>query len=213
VRLGSARFCGIAPRADDGAELWLARPGRAPVRFGFAEHVRDDAAATIARLRRMGLGIRLLSGDRASSVARIAAELGIADWQSGLTPAGKVAAVAAWQRDGARVLMVGDGLNDGPALSAASVSASPSTAADLSQTVADLVFQGRKLAPVAGTIAVGRRARRVMRQNLALALFYNAVMIPVAMAGLVTPWLAAAAMSLSSLLVMANSARVRGGGG
>jgi P-type Cu2+ transporter len=111
------------------------------------------------------------------------------------------------------VLMVGDGLKDGPALSAASVSASPSTAADLSQTVADLVFQGRKLAPVAGTIAVGRRARRVMRQNLALALFYNAVMIPVAMAGLVTPWLAAAAMSLSSLLVMANSARVRGGGG
>jgi P-type Cu2+ transporter len=213
VRLGSARFCGIAPRADDGAELWLARPGQPPVRFGFAEHVRGDAAATIARLRRMGLGIRLLSGDRASSVARIAAELGIADWQSGLTPAGKVAAVAAWQRDGARVLMVGDGLNDGPALSAASVSASPSTAADLSQTVADLVFQGRKLAPVAGTIAVGRRARRVMRQNLALALFYNAVMIPVAMAGLVTPWLAAAAMSLSSLLVMANSARVRGGGG
>ena len=105
--------------------------------------------------------------------------------------------------------MVGDGLNDGPCLAAAHVSVSPSTAADISQTVADVVFQGAKLAPVATVLRVARRARAVMRQNLALSFGYNAVTLPVAMAGMVTPWLAAIAMSSSSLLVMANSFRVR----
>ena len=156
----------------------------------------------------MGLSVRLLSGDRIDAVQRVATALGIADWRAGLTPAEKVAAIEGWTAAGERVLMVGDGLNDGPALSAASVSASPSTAADLSQTVADLVYRSRTLAPVALVVETGRRARRVMRQNLGLALGYNVLMVPLAMAGLVTPWLAAAAMSLSSLLVMGNSARV-----
>ena len=106
--------------------------------------------------------------------------------------------------------MVGDGLNDSPSLAAATVSASPATAADLSQTVADVVFQGSKLAPIALAVATARRARRVMRQNLALAVGYNALMVPLAMAGFVTPWLAAAAMSSSSLLVIANSFRLKG---
>jgi len=217
IRLGSAGFCNIAEPLGpclgrQGPEMWLARPGQDAVRFGFAEHLRDDARATVDRLRRMGLRVRLLSGDRADAVGRVALALGIADWQAGCTPAGKVAAIERWEAAGERVLMVGDGLNDGPALSAASVSASPSTAADLSQTVADLVYQGRSLAPVAQSIATGRQARRVMRQNLSLALGYNGLMVPLAMAGLVTPWLAAAAMSVSSLLVMANSARVWRGG-
>ena len=107
--------------------------------------------------------------------------------------------------------MVGDGLNDGPALAAALVSASPATAADVSQTVADLVFQGEALAPVAEAVALARRARAVMRQNLALALGYNALAVPLAVAGLITPWLAAAAMSASSLLVMGNSLRLHRG--
>ena len=106
--------------------------------------------------------------------------------------------------------MVGDGLNDGPALAAASVSASPSTAADISQTVADIVFQGALLAPVADTIATARRARAVMRENIGFSIGYNALMLPLAVLGVVTPWLAAAAMSSSSLLVMLNSLRVRG---
>jgi P-type Cu2+ transporter len=108
------------------------------------------------------------------------------------------------------VLMVGDGLNDSPALAAASVSASPSTAADVSQTVADLVFQGVKLEPVAVAVDTARRSRSVMRQNLVLSIGYNVVMVPLAVCGWVTPWLAAAAMSSSSLLVMANSLRLHG---
>ena len=107
--------------------------------------------------------------------------------------------------------MVGDGLNDSPSLAAANVSASPASAADISQTVADVVFQGSRLAPVAAVIETARRARTVMRQNLALSIGYNVLMVPLAVAGLVTPWLAAAAMSSSSLLVMANSFRLHGG--
>ena len=107
--------------------------------------------------------------------------------------------------------MVGDGMNDSPALAAASVSASPATAADVSQTVADLVFQGAKLRPGgASRLQTARRAKTVMRQNLALSIGYNVIMVPLAIAGWVTPWLAAAAMSSSSLLVMANSLRLHG---
>jgi P-type Cu2+ transporter len=106
------------------------------------------------------------------------------------------------------VLMVGDGMNDSPSLAAASVSASPATAADISQTVADVVFQGELLRPVVLALKTARNARTVMRQNLALSIGYNAVMVPLAVAGWVTPWLAAVAMSSSSLLVMANSLRL-----
>lgn len=208
VRLGSRAFCGGATAAaSTGPELWLARPGLAPVRFAFDERLRVDARETVARLRRFGVAVRLLSGDRAESVALAAESVGIVDWQAACSPVEKVAAIERLTA-GHSVLMVGDGLNDGPSLAAATVSASPSSAADVSQTVADVVFQGRRLFPVVAVIAMARRARSVMRQNLALAVGYNAVMVPLAMMGWVTPWLAAAAMSSSSLLVMANSFRV-----
>ncbi len=211
VRLGSRTFCGDAAAPPSASpELWLARPGQAPVRFAFDERPRCDARETIERLRRLGLRIELLSGDRRDAVARVAGELGISDWRAACSPVEKVARVEALAaRHG--VLMVGDGLNDGPALAAATVSVSPASAADLSQTVADVVFQGARLAPVAVVVRAARRARAVMRQNLALAIGYNAVMVPLAVAGWVTPWLAAAAMSSSSLLVMANSFRAARG--
>ncbi len=209
IRLGSAAFCGVAAaEAASGPALWLVRPGEAPVRFGFAERPRADAAAVVARLRAMGLAVRLLSGDAAPAVARMAEAVGIVDWRAGCTPAAKVAAIEALAAAGRHVLMVGDGLNDGPALAAALVSASPATAADISQTVADFVFQGAKLAPVADALATARRARGTMRQNLVLAVGYNLVAVPLAVTGLVTPWLAAAAMSASSLAVMGNSLRL-----
>ena len=181
------------------------------MRFRFAETLRADTEATLERLRSLGLAVHLLSGDNAAAVAPIAATLGIQSWEAGCTPVRKVAAIEALTASGRKVLMVGDGLNDSPSLAAASVSASPASAADISQTVADVVFQGNLLAPVAAVVETARRARTVMRQNLLLALGYNALMVPLAVAGFVTPWLAAAAMSSSSLLVLANSFRLRRG--
>jgi Cu2+-exporting ATPase len=219
VKLGSRGFVVTNDRVKpedgrdggEGPEMWLARPGVAPVRFGFVETLREDAAVTLTRLRAMGLEVHLLSGDRASAVASVAQAIGIGTWQAEQTPVQKVAAIEALMAAGRKVLMVGDGLNDGPSLAAATVSASPATAADVSQTVADVVFQGARLAPVAVVIETARRARGVMRQNLALSIGYNVLMVPLAVAGFVTPWLAAAAMSSSSLAVMLNSFRLRGG--
>jgi len=217
IRLGSWDFAldgrvkpGHDGGGEDGPELWLARPGVAPVRFGFVETLRADADVAVERLRALGLEVCLLSGDRESSVAVVAQALGIGAWQAEKTPTQKVAAVEALVASGRKVLVVGDGLNDGPSLAAATVSASPTSAADISQTVADMVFQGAKLAPVASVIETARRARSVMRQNLALSIGYNLLMVPLAVAGFVTPWLAAAAMSSSSLVVMLNSFRLRG---
>jgi Cu2+-exporting ATPase len=210
IRLGSRAFAGdAAAPAAEGPELWLSIPGAAPVRFAFAERLRADAVATVAALRGMGLAIHLASGDRPQPVAAVAAALGIGDWLAECRPAEKMALVERLRAEGRQVLMVGDGLNDGPCLAAASVSISPATAADISQNVADVVFQGARLAPVATVLRTARRARTVMWQNLALSLGYNAITLPLAVAGWVTPWLAAAAMSSSSLLVMANSFRTR----
>jgi Cu2+-exporting ATPase len=180
-----------------------------PVRFCFDERLRTDAVAVVGRLGGLGLDLKLVSGDRPEQVERIAAALGIEAWQAGCTPVDKVSLIEGWRAAGQTILMVGDGMNDSPALAAASVSVSPATAADVSQTVADLVFQGAKLGPVVVALETARRAKTAMRQNIVLSIGYNLIMVPLAVAGWVTPWLAAAAMSGSSLLVMANSLRLR----
>jgi P-type Cu2+ transporter len=199
---------GDAVGDETAAELWFAEPGAAPVRLRFADRLRADAASVVAGLKAGGRRLALLSGDRAAVVAPLAATLGIADWQAELTPAGKVAAIGELGRAGRRVLMVGDGLNDAPALAAALASMSPATASDVSQTAADVVFQGDRLAPVAETLAVAVAAGRLARQNLILAFVYNAVTVPLAVLGLVTPLVAAIAMSSSSLVVTLNALRL-----
>ena len=216
IRLGSRRFAGADGGADESRplpEMWLSRPGAAPVRFAFLDRPRPDAAEVVARLMAMGLTVTLLSGDRAAAVAAVAGRLGIADWRAELDPAGKTAHLAALAAAGRRVLMVGDGLNDAPALAAASVSMSPSSAADVSQTAADAVFQGARLAPVVEALAVARRADRLVRQNFAIAIVYNLVTVPLAIAGLVTPPIAAASMSTSSVAVIVNALRLSRRGG
>jgi Cu2+-exporting ATPase len=209
VRLGSRRFCGIAEDGGaEGPELFLARPGHEAQRFAFADTLRPDAEAVIAALQESGKRVLLLSGDRPTVVASLAARLGIADWQAGVTPAGKCACLAALAAGGATVMMVGDGLNDAPALAAAHVSMSPASAADISQNAADIVFQGASLAAVPEVLALARRSDRFIRQNIAMAIGYNALAVPLAMLGHVTPLIAAAAMSSSSLIVVGNALRL-----
>jgi len=209
VRLGSARFCGVAGAADDGhTELWLAQPDRAPVRFAFADRLRPDTATALDALRRDGLAIELLSGDRPAAVAAIASEARLDCWRAEVSPGAKVERLAELARTGKRVLMVGDGLNDAPALAAAYASISPATAAEATQNAADAVFQGDALAPVVETLRAARLANRLVRQNLGMALFYNLAAVPLAIAGLVTPLIAAVAMSSSSLLVIGNALRL-----
>ena len=208
-RLGRRDWAAGAPEDDRvGAELWLARPGAAAVRFGFVDQVRSDAGAVVAELRRRGYAVALLSGDRAPTVRQVAAGLGIDEWHAACTPAEKTARLESWARAGRKVLMVGDGLNDAPALAAAYVSLSPASAVDIAQTAADAVFQGTQLVPVLELIDVARRSERLVKQNFALSFGYNVLAVPFAILGYVTPLVAALAMSSSSLLVVLNSLRM-----
>lgn len=211
LRLGSRSWCGVGEGpadSGDGPELWFRAGERAPVRFRFADPPRADAAAVVAALRARRIAVEMLSGDRAEAVRAAAEAAGIARFSARCAPADKTERLRALAAEGRRVLMVGDGLNDAPALAAAHVSMSPSAAADISQNAADVVFQGAMLAPVAETLATARRAQRLVKQNFALALVYNAVTVPLAMMGFVTPLVAALAMSSSSLLVTGNALRL-----
>ena len=209
IRLGKRSWCGVsdAPAAT-GPELWFAAPGRAPVRFSFDDPLRPDAAHVVRTLQQQGRAVVLLSGDRPETVADVAGKLGLTEWQAECTPAQKTAYLERLAADGKQVLMVGDGLNDAPALAAATVSVSPSSAVDVSQTAADAVFQGQRLAPVLELLDTARKSGRFVKQNFGLAAGYNVLAIPIAMAGLVTPLVAALCMSGSSLLVTGNALRL-----
>lgn len=213
LRLGNRDWCGLgstgdAEANDEGPELWFTQPGCPAVRFRFRDALRDDASETLRRLADHGLPAEILSGDRAAVVSRAADDLGLQDWRGEARPDDKIAHLNALAARGHRVLMVGDGLNDAPALAAAHASLSPASAADISQTAADFVVQGERLAPVVESIRVARAARRLVIQNFALAFIYNAIAVPLAMAGLVTPLIAALAMSASSIVVTLNALRL-----
>ena len=207
VRLGRAAWLG----ADAGGETatWLAVGPCAPTEFRFQDRVRPGARAAVESFRASGILVMLLSGDAAGPVAALAAELGIADWQSGMLPAEKAAVIDAETRAGHRVLMVGDGLNDTVALAAAHVSISPASALDAARVASDIVLLGQDLAPIADARRIARQARRRIKQNFALSLAYNAVAVPVALIGLATPLIAALAMSTSSLTVTLNALRLK----
>lgn len=209
IRLGNRAWCGVeSVHGAQGPELWLVRPGQPPVCFSFEDPLREDASETLERLQAEGFEISILSGDRAETVERIAQQTGITQWRGGVGPGEKLTALENLADSGRRVLMVGDGLNDAPALAAALVSVSPAGAADISQTAADAVFQGARLAPVRELLWMARGSQRLIRQNFALAALYNLCALPLALAGLVTPLIAAAAMSASSLLVVGNALRI-----
>jgi Cu2+-exporting ATPase len=216
MRLGSAAFCGAEDQARKTAQ---GDPTSSLIAFSWGERrcallvrqaLRPDAVAVLESLRERGFDCRILSGDRPEAVAPIAKALGIEMWRGGCKPADKIAMLGALKAEGRKVLMVGDGLNDAPALAAAYVSLSPISAADLTQAHADAVFLGDGLDPVQETIAIARRAHALMRQNLGIALVYNLFAVPLAFLGYVTPLVAALAMSGSSTIVTLNALRARG---
>ncbi|UQD75254.1 cation-translocating P-type ATPase [Bradyrhizobium japonicum] len=214
IRLGRPSFCRAealvgSATLDPEASIVAFSKGNERFILSVRQGLRPDAQAVIAALKARNIGIEILSGDREPAVIAAAHALGIAEWRAGVTPADKIARIEELKRRGAKVLMVGDGMNDAPSLAAAHVSMSPISAAHLSQATADLVFLGRPLAPVVAAIDSARKALHLMRQNLWLAIGYNVLAVPVAISGVVTPLIAAAAMSGSSILVMLNSLRAR----
>ncbi|CCD98088.1 cation-translocating P-type ATPase [Bradyrhizobium sp. STM 3809] len=215
LRLGRPSFCGaealVAQNAsvDPEASVVAFSRGDQTYLFSVRQGLRRDAAKIVAGLQRRGIKVEILSGDREAAVAAAAKALGVAEWRAGVTPADKIARIEELKRAGVKVMMVGDGMNDAPSLAAAHVSMSPISAAHLSQATADLVFLGRPLAPVLAAVDYARKALHLMRQNLWLAVLYNFLAVPLAISGVVTPLIAAAAMSGSSILVMLNALRAR----
>lgn len=186
----------------------LARDGKILARFVFADTLRDGGAAAISALKAQGLGVEILSGDRDAAVHDVGQALDIETQRAGMLPQDKTARLAELQAEGHKALMVGDGLNDAPALSAAHVSMAPASAADIGRNAADFVFLRDSLAAVPFAVDIARRADRVVRQNFVLAIGYNIIAVPIAILGYVTPLIAAIAMSLSSLIVIANAMRL-----
>lgn len=186
--------------------------GGTAVSFDLIETLRPGAHDALAAFRARGIPVSMLSGDIADRTGRVAQDLGIAEVLHGATPADKIAALDDLRGKGHRALMVGDGLNDVAALAAAHVSMAPATAADASRTVADVIFLRERLDAVPAAWRIARDTARVVRQNLALAVIYNAVAIPLAVAGWVTPLIAALAMSGSSILVTVNALRLNRAG-
>ena len=213
LKLGSAAFCGAAgidePSDDQASTIWFRAGEAKPVVFRIAQLLRPDAARTVRQLKAMGLGVEIISGDNDTAVRRAALELGIDDWQAGLTPARKIEHLEALEKSGLKVAMIGDGLNDAPALRAAHASMSPVSAADISRAAADFVFMGEGLFAVATTVRISRLSRRLMLQNLTFAALYNSIAVPLAVFGFVNPLIAALAMSGSSMMVTLNALRGR----
>jgi Cu2+-exporting ATPase len=177
--------------------------------FSFEDRLRDGAREAIADIARIGLSVEVLSGDRDETVRQLAGQLGVGHLAE-VSPAKKVDHIATLEASGRKILMVGDGLNDAPALAAAHASMAPASAADVGRNAADLVFLHESLRAVPQSMKIARVAARLVQQNLGLAIVYNVVAVPIAVLGYVTPLIAAIAMSSSSVIVIANALRLTG---
>lgn len=212
IKLGSAHFVGVLDAPDDESmPVVYCRYGDEPAcRLVFSDKVYDDALQAVTALKKY-FRVAMLTGDRASAAHAVASKLGIDIVHAGVDPRHKYDVVEAEKARGHHVLMVGDGLNDAAALSAATASLSPGSAVGIAQNAADMVYQRSGVMPVVDAVMTARRVQRIIKQNFYMALLYNVIAVPLAVAGLVTPLIAAAAMSASSLLVTINALRLRKG--
>jgi len=212
VKLGRRQWCGNEnDKETDEIELWLSINNE-KVCFKFIDVLRKDAKDTVKYFQNVGYKVILLSGDSNKIVSNIAKKVGITDYHGEVSPIDKCEYIEKLKKKGSKILMVGDGLNDAPSLSLADVSMSPSSAIDITQNTADIVFQGIVLRPIIKTIVVAKQAKKIIIENFMLAIFYNMIAIPFAVLGYVTPLIAAIAMSSSSLVVILNSFRLNGKG-
>lgn len=210
VRLGSRSWCG-KENVENTAylELWLNVEEDEPVSFVFSDILRTDSVDTIHEFHQVGLHPVLLSGDREPIVRKIARSCSIDTYKAEFSPQEKYAYMESLKQQGHKVLMIGDGLNDAPTLAGASISIAPGTAISLSQNAADIIFMGEKLGSVFTAYNTARTAQKLVKQNFLLSIAYNAIAIPLAALGFLTPFFAAIAMSGSSLIVILNSFRIR----
>ncbi|TVQ69766.1 MAG: heavy metal translocating P-type ATPase [Chromatiaceae bacterium] len=223
VRLGSPRFVAelvsgeagghlldmARQHAHHGTVIALGDESGPLALFTLEDRLRPDALFTVQALKERGLNLHVFSGDDPVTVSRLARELGIDDARGGLTPADKLEALEALEAQGARVAMVGDGVNDAPVLSRATVSVAMAGGTQLAQASADMILYRDQLAVLPAGLDKARETSRVIRQNIGWAIGYNSIALPVAAVGLITPWIAALGMSLSSLLVVVNALRLR----
>lgn len=193
---------------DMASEVLFAFKGEPPCVFGLTDELRSDARQTVAALKAAGLNVEILSGDREPPVTEIARQLSVTTFHYGQTPADKTRRIAELQAQGRKVFVVGDGLNDAPALAAGNVSMAPSSGSDVGRLAADIVFTGESLKAVDFARSIARQTGRLVMQNFTLAIAYNFIAVPLAVVGLVTPLVAAIAMSGSSIIVVANSMRL-----
>lgn len=190
---------------------WVAADGLCLGFVSFRAALRPDAAETIGQLKASGVSVSLLSGDLQTATAAMAAQLQCDDAHGEVLPDGKLATITGMRARNRMVGMVGDGINDGPALAAADVGIAIGQGSGLAIETAPIVLLGHRLGPLADVLHLARKTRRIIRENLVISVAYNVVAIPLAVAGFVTPAVAAVMMPVSSLLVLANAARIAGG--
>jgi Cu2+-exporting ATPase len=208
LRLGRADFALGKQLARDYDDAVLLADDSGPIAaFRVSERLRPDACAAIDALRAQGMTVLIASGDAPSKVASIAARLNVA-WRARLLPADKLAWVAELRAEGARVLAVGDGVNDAPVLAGADVAIALAEGAELTQASSDIVLKGARLDSIASARDIAQRTLAIIRQNQRWALYYNFSTVPLAALGFVPPWLAALGMSLSSIGVILNALRI-----
>ncbi|RPH94138.1 MAG: cadmium-translocating P-type ATPase [Lysobacterales bacterium] len=207
-RIGTADFTGADDSGKEDDAIWLADADGWAARFVLRDALRPEAVQAVRQLQGAGLDIRILSGDGRAAVAAVAERLRIPQFLARQTAAMKLDVLTGLRDSGRQTLMVGDGVNDAPVLAAAEVSMTVKGGAELANSTADLILTGESLGLIVTARAIARRARQLIRQNLAWAIAYNASLLPLAVSGLLKPWMAALGMSLSSLLVVANASRL-----